>query len=161
MRSLYWKICATFLVVVLVSLAAGMTTFNKVWWSLRRNGFHERSMHREATTAEGPSRERPAFGGRNGPGGRSGPAHPRGEHAFPVLASSLRSLVSVATREIRRQLDTGVEPSRLQLDGVLGEGSSASLAYVSGRGKCWPAVPRRAPRPPWRSSVATPRARTR
>lgn len=55
MRSLYWKICGTFLVVVFISLVAGAKTYHSVWRAGWHSWFEERWTRQGRTWPPSPS----------------------------------------------------------------------------------------------------------
>lgn len=125
MHSLYWKICGTFIVVVLISMLAGVSTFQSVWWSRGRSYFDKRVSRPPGPAWPGTVLPSARSGG--GPGG--GPGGPRGNQGVATILLTLGGLVS---REVAEKLDQGLDPGDLgaQFLSAIPEGHGISLAYL-------------------------------
>lgn len=142
LKSLYWKICATFVVVQLVSMAAGITAFNQTWQWIRTRNEPERS-------ERGDRSERGERGSRIDRKARGTAIRrllaPYGTTRRTALLQRyararrdlLETIARAAVRDVTAALDRNapVEQIALALDGLISDQSELVLTYVGADGK--------------------------
>ena len=146
LKSLYWKICAVFVVVQLVSMAAGITAFNTTWQWLRSRGEQERE---RAERVEQPRPERGERAERIDRKSRGssmrrllppyGPTRRTGmqQRFAKARRELLDTIAHAAAREVNAALDrkAPVEQLSLALDAMVPEQSDLVLTYLAPDGK--------------------------
>lgn len=100
MRSLYWKICGTFVLVVLASVMTGLATFRAVWSLQRQASSDERTTRQtEPAGSESARRSKSARGLFRALGGRTG-SPVKSRYGPRLTASSLGVIATLAATAV-------------------------------------------------------------